>query len=75
MKRFLQVAQKNRELMLEQGLSPELCVKFLEQTVELQRVNFEIIKSSLSEKDRDYILTLILQGELMLDVVRRSCVA
>lgn len=69
---FLRIAQRNRELMIEQGLSPELLVKYLEQTAELQRVNFEIIKPMLSPADRDYILGLMLQGELLLDIVRRS---
>lgn len=65
--------QANRESMTEQGLNPELLCRYLERTNDLQRKNFDMIKSSLPEEDADNLQAEMLQGQLLLDIVRRSC--
>ena len=67
------IAQENRERMIEQGLSPEIVRKYLLRTEKLQRDNFESIRHRLSRKDQEEIETMLLQGELLLELVTACC--
>lgn len=72
---YLEIARENRELMVKQGLHPEMLRRYLLQTHELQVRNFNIIKGTLSQRDQDQIETMLLQGELMLLKVCAACEA
>jgi hypothetical protein len=70
--RLAQIAERNRKLMIEQGLDPEKLLEWLELTSGMLRSNYEDIKPMLSSCDRDHRFSLIIQGDLLLDIVRRS---
>ena len=73
MPHHFKIAQENRERMIEQGLSPEIVRKYLLRTDELQRDNFESVRHSLSRRDQEEIETMLLQGELLLQLVTACC--
>lgn len=51
------------------GICPETALKYLQQTHKLQRINFEVIKPTLSPEDQDQ--AMLLQGELL--IMARCC--
>lgn len=64
---------ETRRRMLAQGLNPEACKNFMQESCRTFRSNFEIIRPLLSQKEANELELQILNGEIMLSIIRNAC--